>query len=311
MLFAADMAVFPVQMDHIFSACDAQKMLLSGTDSPTALSDAFQALSVARSRTINVDSLLSIAAPCSKCGDKALVSVQFHQRNMVKTCPFCSDHKHVSWMGTLVDRAALKSRGMGAFFICTHDGCLIPFQSSLHCHAINGVFNQEYVRVISAFSLQDQHTNGVLQFRSVADMRNLIADPSFKIEEELCGCALGKFCAGANYPPGSAGSAQSGGYYHCSATVKRFQAMKKRGCAQCGRVPAPKTCASCKSVFYCDAKCQKLHWKAHKRACRRPLGVRAFLSACHKRCGAKSIFYQCANPLLFDRRVLRVILEFV
>jgi len=46
-------------------------------------------------------------------------------------------------------------------------------------------------------------------------------------------------------------------------------------CADCGK-GAPDACegaplsrcSGCKSVWYCDARCQKLHWKRHKPRCR-------------------------------------------
>lgn len=42
-------------------------------------------------------------------------------------------------------------------------------------------------------------------------------------------------------------------------------------CAACGAVKlasALKRCSACNSVLYCDAACQKGHWKKHKAACR-------------------------------------------
>ena len=45
-----------------------------------------------------------------------------------------------------------------------------------------------------------------------------------------------------------------------------------KACAACGVTPPPGgrllACSGCKSVRYCDAKCQKAHWKAHKAACK-------------------------------------------
>ena len=40
-------------------------------------------------------------------------------------------------------------------------------------------------------------------------------------------------------------------------------------CAYCGKENATNVCSRCKSVRYCDSKCQKKHWKlAHKVKCR-------------------------------------------
>eukprot|EP00929_Paragymnodinium_shiwhaense_P118710 TRINITY_DN9062_c0_g1_i2.p1 TRINITY_DN9062_c0_g1~~TRINITY_DN9062_c0_g1_i2.p1 ORF type:complete len:228 (+),score=53.91 TRINITY_DN9062_c0_g1_i2:84-767(+) len=38
-------------------------------------------------------------------------------------------------------------------------------------------------------------------------------------------------------------------------------------CMSCGRDPAPKTCSGCSVASYCDAECQKKHWKTHKNIC--------------------------------------------
>jgi hypothetical protein len=43
----------------------------------------------------------------------------------------------------------------------------------------------------------------------------------------------------------------------------------KCSCAYCGKVKAPKKCASCMLRWYCDHVCQKSHWKeSHKKECR-------------------------------------------
>ncbi|XP_059091635.1 ankyrin repeat and MYND domain-containing protein 2-like [Tigriopus californicus] len=41
----------------------------------------------------------------------------------------------------------------------------------------------------------------------------------------------------------------------------------KENCDSCGNEDAPKKCAKCKSVQYCDQTCQKLHWFMHKKYC--------------------------------------------
>jgi hypothetical protein len=38
-------------------------------------------------------------------------------------------------------------------------------------------------------------------------------------------------------------------------------------CIVCGEMNGTKPCASCKSVVYCSRKCQKAHWKKHKKEC--------------------------------------------
>ena len=43
-------------------------------------------------------------------------------------------------------------------------------------------------------------------------------------------------------------------------------------CAECGEeggVVSLKACMSCKSVKYCNAKCQRNHWAKHKKRCER------------------------------------------
>lgn len=40
-------------------------------------------------------------------------------------------------------------------------------------------------------------------------------------------------------------------------------------CTACGEPQADKRCSACKSVQYCGAPCQKLHWFTHKRHCAR------------------------------------------
>ena len=45
-----------------------------------------------------------------------------------------------------------------------------------------------------------------------------------------------------------------------------------RYCAECGKeeggVSSLKACTSCKLVKYCDATCQRNHWKKHKKQCK-------------------------------------------
>lgn len=49
--------------------------------------------------------------------------------------------------------------------------------------------------------------------------------------------------------------------------VKQSQADVPN-CAQCGKKVTSKTqCGKCKSIFYCDRSCQRLHWPKHKGDC--------------------------------------------
>jgi hypothetical protein len=41
-------------------------------------------------------------------------------------------------------------------------------------------------------------------------------------------------------------------------------------CAKCGVGGAKKLCGRCRQVSYCSQRCQKAHWKAHKKQCRAP-----------------------------------------
>ena len=40
-------------------------------------------------------------------------------------------------------------------------------------------------------------------------------------------------------------------------------------CSNCGETDDLKGCNSCRCIRYCSAKCQKKHWKAHKKECKR------------------------------------------
>ena len=40
----------------------------------------------------------------------------------------------------------------------------------------------------------------------------------------------------------------------------------KRTCAHCGK-PGKLKCGKCKLAYYCNAECQKVHWKMHKLLC--------------------------------------------
>ena len=43
-----------------------------------------------------------------------------------------------------------------------------------------------------------------------------------------------------------------------------------RSCARCGEAPEKlQRCKACKVVYYCNAECQRLHWKVHKTECKK------------------------------------------
>lgn len=44
-------------------------------------------------------------------------------------------------------------------------------------------------------------------------------------------------------------------------------AIEEGACAACGNDTASSHCAACKVTKYCNAECQKLHWKTHKPRC--------------------------------------------
>eukprot|EP00435_Cladocopium_sp_Y103_P038701 s1834_g10.t1 len=57
------------------------------------------------------------------------------------------------------------------------------------------------------------------------------------------------------------------------ATAPKSQ-LSRPLCAGCtGEGPRPYQCGSCKSVRYCSPECQRGHWKAHKKKCRKRLSV--------------------------------------
>lgn len=41
-----------------------------------------------------------------------------------------------------------------------------------------------------------------------------------------------------------------------------------RICQCCDKIGASKRCSSCRIIRYCDSKCQKSHWDAHKKVCK-------------------------------------------
>jgi len=56
-----------------------------------------------------------------------------------------------------------------------------------------------------------------------------------------------------------------------SGAAKALPSLPRPICAECGAADAPKRCAVCRGPAYCDADCQKAHWRAvHKKVCVAP-----------------------------------------
>lgn len=57
-----------------------------------------------------------------------------------------------------------------------------------------------------------------------------------------------------------------------SAEARRMAVGVTKGCGACGKMAGAGTkllsCSRCRAVSYCDAACQKAHWKAHKEFCK-------------------------------------------
>ena len=47
---------------------------------------------------------------------------------------------------------------------------------------------------------------------------------------------------------------------------QHFASAEDKSCSTCNELGG-KTCQNCKSVFYCNRECQKLHWFVHKKQC--------------------------------------------
>lgn len=70
----------------------------------------------------------------------------------------------------------------------------------------------------------------------------------------------------------SGGEAIVKGPAHASADASRLAVGVAKGCGACGKPAAAGTkllsCSQCRAVVYCDAACQKAHWKTHKAFCK-------------------------------------------
>lgn len=50
--------------------------------------------------------------------------------------------------------------------------------------------------------------------------------------------------------------------------VSKKEDKKVNPCAQCNKENCSLRCTGCKTIFYCSAACQKLHWQTHKNNCK-------------------------------------------
>lgn len=64
----------------------------------------------------------------------------------------------------------------------------------------------------------------------------------------------------------SAGSAPALNVLVSCINGQRFSSAEDKSCSTCNELGG-KTCQNCKSVFYCNRECQKLHWFVHKKNC--------------------------------------------
>ena len=78
--------------------------------------------------------------------------------------------------------------------------------------------------------------------------------------------------AAASSSPTAADASVSGGE---SKSAVEAEVIPSRVCANCDKPaagpddPTFKRCGRCKCVWYCCKKCQKKHWRKHKRVCKK------------------------------------------
>jgi len=60
---------------------------------------------------------------------------------------------------------------------------------------------------------------------------------------------------------------------HAEEEPERINALKKCSRPECDRIESAVNefdcCSQCKAGYYCSKKCQKKHWKIHKKVCRK------------------------------------------
>ena len=71
-------------------------------------------------------------------------------------------------------------------------------------------------------------------------------------------------CLSISYPIGNRGVST-----HAMAITKRYWFwLNRHWCGFCAKQPKKAgKCSVCNNVYYCDKKCQRAHWPAHKTSC--------------------------------------------
>lgn len=63
----------------------------------------------------------------------------------------------------------------------------------------------------------------------------------------------------------------------CTTTTtilkQRVAGVMRRRCAACGALAECLACGACRDSWYCNAECQKAHWKVHRTHCKAPAAL--------------------------------------
>ena len=81
--------------------------------------------------------------------------------------------------------------------------------------------------------------------------------------------------------------------------IYNFVPTYDKWCLGCPSKNATKKCSKCKSVYFCDKKCQEKCWKVHKKHCKRDLFT--ICSLCGKD-NPKIKCDDCPVPDLMDKK---------
>lgn len=101
--------------------------------------------------------------------------------------------------------------------------------------------------------------------RTLPNMRAAAAEVEAVVREEM-------------EEEGQAGSSSGSGKKAAALAAERASggggpAPASQTCSSCGAEAGPERsllrCSRCQVVWYCNAQCQKDHWKAHKEICKR------------------------------------------